>query len=44
MTEIKIIISLLCRPILRSISKRIKDKNNVTTDREAECVAKDKVS
>lgn len=38
MTEIKIIISLLCRPILRSITKRIKDKNNVTTDCEAECV------
>lgn len=41
--EIKIIISILSHPILRSIYKRIKEKN-VTTDREAECVAKDKVS
>lgn len=38
MTEIKIIISLLCLPILRSITKRIKDKNNVITNCEAECV------
>lgn len=43
MTEIKIIIFLLCFFIFRFIIKRIKDKNNVIINCEVECVIKDKV-